>query len=179
MEYQGYPSEKTEKQTVMQEVLANPCVGAIIEKYIDGEKYILLQTRFKADGGDTNGKLELPAGKIREYESIMTALRREVYEETGLTVTKVMGSDSEFATCIGKVETVSVKPFCVTQNLSGAYSIILLTFICEAEGDLLDSTDETQNIRWAKADCVRQSVIDEPEQFFFMHINALKKYFNI
>ena len=163
----------------MQEVFAKPCVGAIVEKDIDGEKCILLQTRFKRDGGDTNGKLELPAGKIREYENILSALQREVYEETGLTITKIVGTGSLFSSHDKDVETISFEPFCVTQNMSGAYSIILLTFVCEADGDLLESTDETQNIRWVKADLVRQMVLDEPEKFFFMHINALKKYFKI
>ena len=29
------------------EIFAKPCVGAIIEKTIDGEKYMLIQTREK------------------------------------------------------------------------------------------------------------------------------------
>ena len=61
-----------------EEVFAKPCVGAIIEKNIYGEKCILLQTRRKPGGDDTNGKLEIPAGKIREYEGVFDALRREV-----------------------------------------------------------------------------------------------------
>lgn len=32
------------------ETFAKPCVGAIIEKVIDNEKYILIQTRQKDDG---------------------------------------------------------------------------------------------------------------------------------
>ena len=163
----------------MMEIFAKPCAGAIIEKIIDGEKHILLQTRQKSGGGDTNGKLELPAGKIREYESIFTALRREVFEETGLTVTKIKNENKLFSKFVGDFETISAEPFCVTQNLSGAYSIILLTFVCEADGDLLESTDETQNIRWVNADFVRRMLLDEPEKFFFIHLNALKKYFKI
>ena len=73
------------------EVFAKPCVGAIIEKNIDGIPHILLQTRQKPGGDETNGKLEIPAGKIREYEGIFDALRREVREETGLRITKISG----------------------------------------------------------------------------------------
>lgn len=47
-----------------------PCVAAIIEKIVNNEKYILMQTRQKEDGTETNGMLEIPAGKIREYENI-------------------------------------------------------------------------------------------------------------
>ena len=160
----------------MCEIFAIPCVGAIIEKIIDGEKYILLQTRFKCGGGNTNNKLEIPAGKLREYENIFAALRREVYEETGLIVTQISGENSITCSQIGEVETVSLEPFCVTQNMSGAYSIVLLTFICSAEGTLLDVTDETKNIRWLKVDEVKRMIDNNPNQFFFMHINALKKY---
>lgn len=162
----------------MTEVFAKPCAGAIIEKIIDGEKHILLQTRQKSDGGDTNGKLELPAGKIREYEDIFSTLRREIFEETGLTLTKIYGEELSRATQVGNVKTISFEPFCITQNSSGAYSIILNTFICEAEGEPLSSTDETQNIGWVNISEVRKIVENEPERVFFMHINALKKYLN-
>ena len=45
------------------EKFAIPCVAAIIEKIINNEKYILIQTRQKEDGAETNGMLELPDGK--------------------------------------------------------------------------------------------------------------------
>lgn len=161
------------------EVFAKPCAGAIIEKIIDGERHILLQTRQKSGGGDTNGMLEIPAGKIREYEDVFSTIRREVREESGLTVTKIYGEEFSTVTHIGNVKTLSFEPFCITQNLSGAYSIILNTFICEAEGEPLSSTDETQNIGWVNISEVRRIVEDEPQRVFFMHINALKKYLNM
>ena len=60
------------------EIFAKPCAAAIIEKHIDGEPYILMQTRQKENDRHTNGMLEIPAGKIREYENIYMTLRREV-----------------------------------------------------------------------------------------------------
>lgn len=45
------------------EQFAKPCVGAIIEKTMDHEKHILVQTRQKEDGGETNDMLEIPALK--------------------------------------------------------------------------------------------------------------------
>ena len=161
------------------EIFAKPCAGAIIEKIIDGEKHILLQTRQKSGGGDTNGKLEIPAGKIREYEDVFSTIRREVLEETGLTVTKIYGEELAAVTQVGEVKTISFEPFCITQNLRGAYSIILNTFICEAEGETLPSTDEAQNVGWVNISEVRQIIENEPERVFFMHINALKKYLNM
>ena len=44
----------------MNEILAKPCVGAIIEKTENNERYILIQTRQKEDGNETNGMLEIP-----------------------------------------------------------------------------------------------------------------------
>ena len=163
----------------MMEIFAKPCAGAIIEKIIDGEKHILLQTRQKSGGGDTNGKLEIPAGKIREYEDVFSTIIREVLEETGLTVTKIYGEELAAVTQVGEVKTITFEPFCITQNLRGAYSIILNTFICEAEGETLPSTDEAQNVGWVNISEVRQIIENEPERVFFMHINALKKYLNM
>lgn len=164
---------------MVKETFAKPCVGAIIEKVTDNEKYILVQTRQKEDGHETNGMIEIPAGKIREYEDVFSTLRREVREETGLKITKIHGEDSSVCTQTGDVSTISFKPYCVTQNLSGAYSIILNTFLCEAEGDLIESTNETENVHWEKVSELKRLLIESPEKIFFMHINALKKYLNI
>ena len=77
----------------MKETFAKPGVAAILERTSGGERYVLVQTRQKPDGGATNGLLELPAGKVREYESLPDALRREVREETGLRVTRIRGAE--------------------------------------------------------------------------------------
>lgn len=161
------------------EKFAKPAVGAIIEKKIDGEKFILVQERQKENGGKENGMLEIPAGKIREYENIFEALRREVKEETGLIITRIDGEESSTQSNVNGNQVISFQPYCVTQNLSGAYSLILNTFICEADGVLAESTDETQNIRWEKADLIRDILKANPESFFLMHVNALKKYFEL
>ncbi|QQB73106.1 NUDIX domain-containing protein [Fusobacterium canifelinum] len=154
-----------------------PCVAAIIEKITNNEKYILIQTRQKEDGAETNGMLELPAGKIREYENIFEALRREVKEETGLSITKILGEDNQISNFIKGNEVISYTPYCITQNLSGAYSIILNTFLCEAEGELLTETNESQNIHWIKIEEFKKILKNNPEKIFLLHINALQKYF--
>lgn len=164
---------------MIKEVFAKPCVGAIIEKIIGNERYILIQTRQKEDGNETNGMLEIPAGKIREYEDVFSALRREVWEETGLKITKIYGEDTSVSTQTGDVTTISFNPYCVTQNLSGAYSMILNTFLCEAEGNLIESTNETENVHWERVSEIERLLRENPEKIFFMHINALKKYLKV
>ena len=164
--------KKMEKFTV-------PCVAAIIEKIVNNEKYILIQTRQKEDVAETNGMLELLAGKIREYENIFEALRREVKEETGLSITKILGEDNQISNFIKGNEVISYTPYCITQNLSGAYSIILNTFLCEAKGELLTETNESQNIHWIKIKELKKIFKNYPEKIFLLHINALQKYLRI
>lgn len=163
----------------MIEVFAKPAVGAIIEKEFDGEKYILIQQRNKENDGVETRMTEIPAGKVREYENIFDALRREIWEETGLTITQIKGEENLIISENNGYETISFTPFCSTQNLSGGYSIMLQTFICQAEGSLLKETNETINIRWETIETVENILENNPKQFYPMHINALRKYFSL
>ncbi len=160
----------------MKEIFAIPAVGAIIVKHVGNEEYILIQTREKNSCDGTDGLLEIPAGKIREYENIFEALKREVWEETGLHITKIQGEEECNFLDVEGNKTIRFNPYCVTQNLSGAYSLILSTFLCEAEGELLEKTNETENIRWMKCDELKAVVVNHPEKIFLMHVNALRKY---
>lgn len=160
----------------MKETFAIPAVGAIIVKKVDDQEYILVQNRKKNNGDGMDGLLEIPAGKIREYENIFEALRREAWEETGLQLTKIYGEENTNFLEVAGNQTIRFSPYCVTQNLSGAYSIILSTFLCEAEGELLEYTDETENIRWMKREELKEIVEHSPETIFLMHVNALRKY---
>lgn len=160
----------------MKETFVKPAVGAIIIKQVEGNEFILIQERKKNSSDGTDGLLEIPAGKIREYENIFDALRREVWEETGLNLTKIQGEDNSQLLNIKGNQTIAISPFCITQNLSGAYSLILNTFLCEAEGMLLKQTNETTNIRWIERDALKKIVDNTPEHIFIVHVNALKKY---
>lgn len=160
----------------MKEIFAIPAVGAIIVKYVGDEEYILVQTREKNSDDGTDGLLEIPAGKIREYENIFEALKREVWEETGLHITKIYGEEESRYIDVAGNKTILFNPYCVTQNLSGAYSLILSTFLCEAEGELLEKTNETENIRWMEREELKKIIEKEPEKIFLMHVNALRKY---
>lgn len=44
---------------------------------------------------------------------------------------------------------------------------------------LIESTNETEDVHWVKAVELRQLLDKNPEKMFFMHINALKKYFDM
>lgn len=115
------------------ETFAIPAVGAIIEREINGVKEILIQERNKYNENIEKGLLELPAGKIREYENIFDGLRREVLEETGLRIVSIVGENDVVTTEVNGYVVNSYMPFFCTQNLSGGYSIILQTFLCKAK----------------------------------------------
>jgi len=154
-----------------------PCVGGIIERTINGEAHILLQTRHKENGGNTNGMLELPGGKIRAYEDIFTALRREVLEETGLHLTKIHGETA--CSAAEGYPLLSFSPYFTTQNLAGAYPIIVHFFRCEAEGEPLDSTEESRDIRWVSVSQVKALFSRHSERFFFLQHAVLRHYLGL
>ena len=156
------------------EMFAKPAVGAIIEKDINSVKHILIQKRRK--GSSEDGLIEIPAGKIRKFENIFDALKREVKEETGLTITNVTGENCQ-SVKIKSYSTISFSPFCITQNLLGGYSLIVFTFICTCKGELYENSDESSDIQWMEVNKVKSLLKMNPEKFFPMHVNSLKKYF--
>ncbi len=98
----------------MNEIFVKPAVGAIITKQTDNNEFILVQDRKKNSADGTDGLLEIPAGKIREYENIFDALRREVWEETGLHLTQIQGEENSHSLNIVGNQTISISPFCIT-----------------------------------------------------------------
>lgn len=153
-----------------------PAAAAIIEKEEAGNHYVLLQDREKEDAKKESGLWEIPAGKIREYENIYDCLRREVWEETGLTVTEIQGeAEAEWHESHG-YQVLQYTPFASTQNVSQAYPIMVQAFICKAEGTLAKSTNESQNIRWVEVDELKRLLETQSDCFFPMQVITLKKY---
>lgn len=161
----------------MNEVFVKPAVGGIIERNVNGDDCILMQERYKE--GDKSSFLEIPAGKIREYEDIFQALRREVREETGLKIKEIKGEGDVVISKVNGYTVTSFMPFCVSQNLSGGYSLIVQVFICKADGEPFEKSDESKNIRWVPVEKLKKMIEEDESRFFPMHINALKKYIKL
>jgi ADP-ribose pyrophosphatase YjhB (NUDIX family) len=97
-----------------------PIVSAIVERQRQGVTEVLVQVRWKPDRDPIySGTFEIPAGGIELGESIYEALRREVFEETGLRVT---GFRPEVRTATHSQngdDVFAFVPFCCQQQLSG------------------------------------------------------------
>jgi len=161
------------------ELFAKPGVGGIIERYIDGIVYILIQDRVKENGGAENGLIEIPAGKIREFENIFDCLRREIWEETGLKVVEIEGETEVVITEANGYKVINYMPFACSQNIEGDYPIMVNTFICKVEGQALENTNETQNIRWVSLMELKNLLQNKEKNFYPMHVATLKKYLNL
>lgn len=147
-------------------------VRGLIIREAEGEKQLLIQLRKRKGEAQV---YELPGGRINEYESIVEGLKREILEETGLKITAIRG-EQEKITTNGKSFTMEcIKPFSAYQTLDGPVDSFGIHFVCEAEGELLATGDDTADIHWAGSvelqnlvDAHRFSEIDLPVLLMFL-----------
>jgi len=157
-----------------------PVVSAIIEREMNDETEILVQTRWKTGkGAEYSGTLEIPAGGIDKYENIYDALRREVFEETGLQVIKIK-PDSKTKTYSPRDDAgFAFAPFCCQQQLKAGLPWIGFVFICEVENkEPTPQESEVKDIRWIKKSELKKLVDTHPEQIFTLQLGVLNYYFN-
>ncbi len=161
------------------EQFMKPGVGGIVERIIKGVTYILLQERYKDDAPLEEGLIEIPAGKIREFENIYDCLRREIKEETGLDVVWIEGETDSIVHESNGYKVMSYEPFASSQNLEGTYPIMVQTFICRIKGELAESTNETRFLRWVTMEELKNLLENQPQNFYPMHVNTLRKYMRL
>jgi 8-oxo-dGTP pyrophosphatase MutT (NUDIX family) len=136
---------------------------AIIEQKIDEVSMIVVQMRNKPHEG---GKwLELPGGRVEEYESLVSALKREVMEETGLEITHIEGLNTRLETGSTDANVECLAPFAVYQTLKGPVDSMGVYFLCRAAGQLLTVGDDTEGIQWMPVPQVAQWMNSNPEKF--------------
>lgn len=149
-------------------------VSAIIERIIEGEVAVYVQTRWKSTGGYSE-TYEIPGGKIEAGEDVYVALRREVKEETGLEITKIKPEATTMVNGDAGQIGVAFVPFC--GNLFYGSFVVGFVFVCEANGDInYQNVNEAKNPRWIKLGELKRMIEKEPESFFPYYLGALKYY---
>ena len=131
-------------------------VRGILVREVADEKQLIIQLRKR------NGEpevYELPGGRINEYEKIVDGLKREIAEETGLIVKSIHGEQDAITTIGNSFSMECIRPFSAYQTLEGSVDSFGIHFICEVEGDLLTTGDDTADIHWANR-CEIQNLID-------------------
>lgn len=166
---------KNEVPILRGEALYIPFVGAIIER-LDKEnrKQVVIQIRKKESDLTYNGSIEIPGGKLKAFEDIYDAVRREVHEECGLKISFIR--DEEFRKDFANREDVSslIEPFCVTQMKNGPF--IGMIFLCRAEGKLAHNTKESREAKWIDIVDLKDIVEKTPEKIYTAFLAPLKKY---
>lgn len=146
---------------------------AIIERRTAHGLEIVVQTRTKPGEEPV---VELPGGQVEQYESLIAALRREVHEETGLTVTEIEGLDTLLEVEHNDDRVECVRPFAVYQTLSGPVDSMGVYFRCQAEGDLLSAGDGAKDARWVAASQIRHWIDSGAKQFSWVDRAGLSFY---
>lgn len=153
-----------------------PVASIIAARDIDGRPHVLLQKRAK-DYDDTpySGYLELPQGKVRQNESLIQAATRELEEETGLEVAKVLigaPSRQESHNSISRI--AAFQPLiCVedcTQNHLG------IALVVQVAGQPRTSNEATGH-QWYSTQQLRSLI--ESAQIFPLNVPMLKKYLHL
>lgn len=162
--------------------LCIPFVGGIIERKVNNEIELLMQTRWKPDRDPLySGTFEFPAGVMNyTYENVYETLKREIKEETGLELKSITeDSKTKVYSPKGNDASFGFRPFCCVQQLKEGRPWIGFIFLCEVEEGVPNAqVDEVKDVKWMKQSEVKQLFEHEPEKLFTLEIAAWEYYFN-
>jgi len=160
--------------TLRGEQLYIPFVGAIIYQDSENGLEVLVQTREKGSDKEYSGSVEIPGGKFRAFEDVYDAVRREAKEESGMNITIIEGQDDREDFENRGHQSSLIKPYCVTQMKQGPF--IGLIFLCKAEGEPIQKTNETKEAKWMPISEVKEIVENQPEKIYTAFLAPLKKF---
>jgi len=147
---------------------------AVITKF-DKDEMVLIQRRVRTGEAET---YEFPGGCVELGESIIDALKREVLEETGLTVSKIYGIESYDQ--YGDIESIAPYSIYYKQNywtnaVHDSYKSVGVHFKCETIGSPLEKGDDTDSIQWVSPMKLR-ALLNEPNAFGEIDRGAAELY---
>lgn len=155
-------------------------VSALLERKNDqGEIELLLQKRVNSNDSFYFGTLEIPAGHIIKFENIYEALNREVREETGFTISKIINDErTEVLSTLENDGALAFKPFICQQYLKGpGWGWMGFVFRCLVENTEREEIDnEAAEHQWVTLSELRKMVTENSKQFFTFHLPVLKYY---
>jgi len=159
--------------------LCRPVVVAIVRKNIDGIPHILMQTRWKPkEDPHYSGTLELPAGHLYSYEDIHKALKREIFEETGLKVRVIEPNKRTQNFTPRNDAAFGFQPFFALQQLENGLPWVGFAFLCEVEdGEFVAQESETRDQKWIPENEIKVMLHNTPEKIFTFHLPLLAFYF--
>jgi len=160
---------------------AIPFVAGIIERIHNGKRQLLIQTRNNVHSSPIyNGTFEFAAGTLdKPYENVYDSLAREIKEETGLVLKKVINDSQTGVYKPQKVDAVfGFRPFCCVQQLREGKPWIGFIFRCEVEdGEPVGQEGESQDVYWEEYSVIKDMFINTPEKLFTLEVPAWEYYF--
>ena len=155
-----------------------PVVSAIIERTnAEGEKEILIQTRWKPDRSPKySGLLEIQAGAIREWEDIYEAITRELREEVGLKVKSFKQHETSKVYNFHDDHGFAFKPFCAQYMKKGAPFLGVVFLVEVEEGTPVAQKSEVRDPKWIKVSELKRLFDEKPEMFFTLYAGVIELY---
>lgn len=157
-----------------------PVVSAILQKKDENGLKIFIQTRWKPHiDSPYSGMFEIPAGGVEGYENIYDALKREIKEECGLNVVKIINdfkSPIEEPTVGDKA--FAFQPFLCQQVLSTRNGLpwIGFVFLCEVEGEIKMQETEAKDPTWVNLNELENMIKNKSDKIFPLQLPVLKYY---
>ncbi len=157
-----------------------PVVSAILQKKDSDGIKVFIQTRWKPHiESPYSGMFEIPAGGIDIYEDVYDALKREVKEECGLDVVKIISDfKSDIEEPVVGDKALVFKPFLCQQVLSTRNGLpwIGFVFLCEVGGEIKMQETEAKDPMWVSLGELEKIINNESEKIFPLQLPVLKYY---
>lgn len=145
-------------------------VRAIIHRDRGGVAEVYLQYREKP--GESR-VLELPGGRVEEFESITAALRREVHEETGMVLSAIEPTPNGVVAETSATEVECLPVYAAYQTMRGPIDSIGFYFLCTAEGNAAGS-DESGRGAWFTLDDIERLLDEAAEKVSWVDQSGLR-----